>query len=177
MRLRHLQSLTVLLAGLYGLFVFGGNLMDYNSNYAFVEHVLSMDTTFEGNELMWRAIESPAMHTVAYIGIIAAEGLFAALGIIGGIMLFARRNDTAERYDRARSWGYAAYGVGLLIWFFGFIIIGSEWFAMWQSQIWNGKDTAMPLAILWAAFAALLAINEPVQRSLDRAEAISHADL
>lgn len=170
MRLRHLQSLTVLLAGLYGLFVFAGNLMDYNSNYEFVEHVLSMDTTFEGNALMWRAVESSTMHTIAYIGIIVAEGLFALLGIVGGILLFVRRNAPIADYDRARSWGFAAYAMGLLIWFFGFIIIGSEWFAMWQSQIWNGKDTAMPLAILWAAFAALLAMNEPVQRSIDRVD-------
>ena len=47
--LRTLQSLTLFLAGLFGLFVFAGNLMDYNSNYQFVQHVLSMDTTFEGN--------------------------------------------------------------------------------------------------------------------------------
>lgn len=158
--LRLLQALTVFLAGLYGLFVFAGNLMDYDSNYQFVRHVLSMDTTFEGNALMWRAIDSPVIHTIAYIGIIAAEGVFAALGLIGGIKLFLARNGDLTAYNRARSWGFAAYGVGLLIWFLGFIVIGSEWFAMWQSSIWNGKDTAMPLAILWAAFAALLAMND-----------------
>jgi len=159
--LRLLQSLTVFLAGLYGLFVFAGNLMDYGSNYQFVEHVLSMDTTFDGNALMWRAITVPWIWTVAYLGIIVAEGVFAALGLIGGVVLFRRRNDDIVAYDRARVWGYSAYGVGLLIWFFGFIVIGSEWFAMWQSSTWNGKDTAMPLAILFAAFAALLAMNAP----------------
>lgn len=159
--LRLLQAFTVFIAGLYGLFVFMGNLMDYNSNYQFVQHVLSMDTTFEGNALMWRAITEPWVWTVGYIGIIVAEGVFAALGLIGGVLLFLRRNADAPQYDRARSWGYWAYGVGLLIWFVGFIVIGSEWFAMWQSDTWNGKDTAMPLAILWAAFAALLAMNPP----------------
>lgn len=158
--LRLLQALTVFLAGLYGLFVFAGNLMDYDSNYQFVRHVLSMDTTFEGNALMWRAIDSPVIHTIAYIGIIAAEGVFAALGLIGSIKLFLARNGDLTSYNRARSWGFAAYGMGLLIWFLGFIVIGSEWFAMWQSSSWNGKDTAMPLAILWAAFAALLAMND-----------------
>ena len=68
--LRLLQALTVFSAGLYALFVFGGNLMDYNSNYEFVHHVLSMDTTFEGNALLWRAIESEVVHHIAYIGII-----------------------------------------------------------------------------------------------------------
>lgn len=158
--LRVFQALTVLLTGLYALFVFLGNLMDYPSNYAFVEHVLSMDTTFEGNALMWRAITEPWVWTLAYLGIIVAEGLVAALGIIGGIVLFLRRGDTT-RFDRAKAWGYATYAIALLIWFFGFIVVGSEWFAMWQSSTWNGKDTAMPLATLFAVFAVLLALNEP----------------
>ena len=158
--LRHLQAFTVFSAGLFGLFVFAGNLMDYDSNFQFVKHVFSMDTTFEGNALMWRAIDNPVIHHIAYIGIILAEGAFALLGLVGGIKLFRARHASLAEYDRARGWGYAAYGMGLLIWFIGFIIVGSEWFAMWQSDTWNGKDTAMPLAILWAAFAAVLAMND-----------------
>ena len=160
--LRLLQAFTLFSAGLYGLFVLMGSLMDYDSNYQFVKHVLSMDTTFEGNALMWRAITVPWMWTVGYIGIILAEAVFAALGLIGGIKLFLRRDADAATFNRAKSWGYGAYGVGFLIWFIGFIVIGSEWFAMWQSSTWNGKDTAMPLAILWAGFAVLLALSDPV---------------
>ena len=160
--LRRLQAFTLFSAGLYGLFVLMGNLMDYDSNYQFVKHVLSMDTTFEGNALMWRAITVPWMWTVGYIGIILAEAVFAALGLIGGIKLFLRRDADAATFNRAKSWGYGAYGVGFLIWFIGFIVIGSEWFAMWQSSTWNGKDTAMPLAILWAGFAVLLALSDPL---------------
>ncbi len=158
--LRLLQAFTLFSAGLYGLFVFMGNLMDYDSNYQFVKHVLSMDTTFEGNALMWRAITIPWVWTVGYIGIIVAEAAFAALGLIGGIKLFLRRSADTATFNRAKSWGYGAYGVGFLIWFIGFIVIGSEWFAMWQSSTWNGKDTAMPLAILWAGFAVLLALGD-----------------
>lgn len=160
--LRLLQAFTLFSAGLYGLFVLMGNLMDYDSNYQFVKHVLSMDTTFEGNALMWRAITVPWIWTVGYIGIILAEAVFAALGLIGGIKLFLRRDADAATFNKAKSWGFAAYGMGFLIWFIGFIVIGSEWFAMWQSSTWNGKDTAMPLAILWAGFAVLLALGDPV---------------
>lgn len=159
--LRLLQSFTLFSAGLFGLFVFLGNLMDYDSNYQFVVHVLSMDTTFEGNALMWRAIDSPIIHTLGYIGIIVAEGAFAAVAIIGAAKLFRRRNAGIAEYDRARGWGYLAYGLGFVIWFIGFIVVGSEWFAMWQSSDWNGKDTAMPLATLFTGFAVLLALNEP----------------
>lgn len=160
--LRLVQALTLFLAGLYGLFVFAGNLMDYDSNYQFVRHVLSMDTTFEGNALMWRAIDNEVLHHIAYWGIIISEGLFALLALVGAVKLFSRRNADVLAYNQAKAWGYSAYGIGLLIWFFGFIIIGSEWFAMWQSSTWNGKDTAMPLAILWGVFAVILAQHETV---------------
>lgn len=166
--LRLLQSLTLFSAGLFGLFVFAGNLMDYDSNFQFVKHVLSMDTTFEGNALMWRAIDSPVIHHIAYIGIIIAEGAFAFLALVGSVKLFLRRNADLDTYNRARSWGYAAYGLGFVIWFIGFIVIGSEWFAMWQSSSWNGKDTAMPIATLWAGFAVLLALNEPNTTTAER---------
>jgi predicted small integral membrane protein len=37
------------------------NLIDYETNYAFVRHVLSMDTTPPGNALMHRSIASPSL--------------------------------------------------------------------------------------------------------------------
>ncbi len=113
--LRLLQAFTLFSAGLFGLFVFMGNLMDYDSNYQFVQHVLSMDTTFEGNALMWRAITEPWVWTVGYIGIIVAEGVFAALALVGAVKLFLRRDADAASYDRARGWGYAAYALGFAI--------------------------------------------------------------
>ena len=65
----------LLLAGIalfYTLVVFN-NLTDFDSNYQFVHHVLSMDTTFPGNHGMWRALPSPAWHLVFYLSIIAWE--------------------------------------------------------------------------------------------------------
>ncbi|QTV80916.1 DUF2165 family protein [Microbacterium sp. NIBRBAC000506063] len=164
--LRLLQAFTLFSAGLFGLFVFLGNLMDYDSNYQFVRHVLSMDTTFEGNALMWRAITIPWVWTAAYIGIIVAEAVFAVLALVGAVKLFLCRDASDAEYNRARTWGYAAYALGFAIWFLGFIVIGSEWFAMWQSSIWNGKDTAMGIVTLWAGFAVLLALNEPASASV-----------
>jgi predicted small integral membrane protein len=32
--------------------------------------------------------------------------------------------------------------MGFLVWFLGFMVIGGEWFAMWQSDTWNGQDAA-----------------------------------
>lgn len=167
--LRLLQAFTLLSAGLFGLFVFMGNVMDYDSNFQFVKHVLSMDTTFEGNAIRWRAITAPWAWTVGYLGIIVTEGVFAALALIGAVKLLHRRHASAAIYDQARGWGYAAYGLGLAIWFVGFVVVGSEWFAMWQSTVWNGKSTAMDIVTLWTGFAVLLAMDAPEKTACAKA--------
>ena len=71
-----LRIAKVLLAGGVGLFhtiVVWNNIADYDSNYQFVRHVLMMDSTFPGNHLMWRAMNSPAIHTAFYCSIILWE--------------------------------------------------------------------------------------------------------
>ena len=59
--LRDIKTLMVAGLALYPLLVAFGNITDYDSNYVVVQHVLSMDTTFPGNKLMYRAITSPAL--------------------------------------------------------------------------------------------------------------------
>jgi predicted small integral membrane protein len=59
------------------------NIVDYGSNYQFVQHVLSMDTTFPDNALRSRAITDPRLWQAAYAAIIAAEGVTCLLLAIG----------------------------------------------------------------------------------------------
>ncbi|MGA6934565.1 MAG: DUF2165 domain-containing protein, partial [Pseudolabrys sp.] len=58
----------------YAFIVAYDNVVDYGSNYEFVRHVLSMDTTFPGNALSHRAITNESVSRVAYALIIAMEG-------------------------------------------------------------------------------------------------------
>ncbi len=45
------------------------NFVDYDSNYEFVRHVLSMDTTFPNNALMGRAItDKLTLRTINLLG-------------------------------------------------------------------------------------------------------------
>ena len=119
-----LRLAKIVMVGCLALFAFivtFDNITDYGSNFAFVQHVLSMDATFPGNALMYRAITTPALWHLAYAGIIAAEGV-------------------------------AFLALGFLIWFFGFMVVGGEWFAMWQSSQWNGQPAAFRF------YAALLGV-------------------
>ncbi|RPF34276.1 putative small integral membrane protein [Streptomyces sp. TLI_185] len=121
---------------LYIALVAFGNITDFGTNQAFVQHVLAMDTTFKDDDLMWRAVTSKGLQNTAYVAIIAWETL-AALVLIYGTWLWARRD-----YARARS--ISTYGLLMLLLLFGagFIAIGGEWFSMWQSKTWNGLEAA-----------------------------------
>lgn len=158
-----MQAFVVLAVGLFALFVFLGNLLDYNSNYEYVKHVLSMDTTFEGNNLMWRAITTEGLQTAAYWGIITVEGLIAAFGLIAGVRMLTKLKKPYEQFVRAKTLGYYAFMLGFLLWFVGFIVIGSEWFAMWQSEIWNGKQTAMDITEVLGIF--LVVFMLPIEQA------------
>lgn len=49
MELRLTKAILVAALSAFCLMVAYGNLADYGSNYTFVRHVLSMDTTFPGD--------------------------------------------------------------------------------------------------------------------------------
>src|SRR2546428_7330961 len=72
------------------------NLTDYNSNFALVQHVLSMDTTFAESTVRWRAITNAALHHAAYWLIIAAEGLAGVLCLAGAFKMLLVSGASAD---------------------------------------------------------------------------------
>jgi predicted small integral membrane protein len=123
------------------------NLIDYETNYDFVRHVLSMDTTPPGNALMGRSIASPSLWRAAYALIIAGEGV-TALGFAGAAALLLRRvRSQGPSFNRAKGLTAVAAGLGFVVWFFGFMVIGGEWFQMWQSPLWNGQEAAFRIYV------------------------------
>ncbi|WP_316769458.1 DUF2165 domain-containing protein [Streptomyces sasae] len=127
---------------LYIALVALGNITDFGTNQAFVQHVLAMDTTFKDDDLMWRAITDKGLENAAYVAIIVWETL-AALVLIAGTWLWVRR-------DNVRARRVSTYGLLMLVLLFGagFIGIGGEWFSMWQSKTWNGLDAATRVLVL-----------------------------
>ncbi|MGE0152820.1 MAG: DUF2165 family protein [Reyranellaceae bacterium] len=134
----------VLVGGLalFALLVCVNNLVDYGSNFAFVRHVLSMDTTFADNALRGRAIAEPSLHHVAYGLIILGEGLTGALFAAATAMLARNLRAPAAAFHRAKRLAVLGAACGFVVWFVGFMVVGGEWFAMWQSPQWNGQEAA-----------------------------------
>ena len=134
------------------------NIVDYGTNYEFVKHVLSMDTTFPGNKLMGRAITDPSIWTFGYAAIIAAEGaVFFLLAVATVAMLLALRAPAAS-FQRAKTWMVAGAALGFMVWFFGFMVVAGEYFAMWQSKTWNGQEPAFRFYM--TLLAVLIFVNQ-----------------
>ena len=142
MIVRLAKILLVALVGLFSLLVGADNIVDYGTNYAFVQHVMSMDTVFPNSSLTWRAITSPALQHAAYAAIIAAEVLTGVLCLIGAWRLWNARAYFASEFNAAKDVAVAGLVLGFALWFFGFMVVGGEWFQMWQSQAWNGQEAA-----------------------------------
>jgi predicted small integral membrane protein len=118
------------------------NLTDYGSNFQFVRHVMSMDTTFPGNALAYRAVTIPALWHLAYAIIIVSQCAAGLLYLWGAVRLFRARYAPGAAFDQAKSTVIAASLLGFVIFFFMFMVIGGEWFAMWQSKDWNAQEAA-----------------------------------
>jgi predicted small integral membrane protein len=116
------KILLVASVALFTTLVVFNNITDYGSNYAFVEHVLRMDTTFPNNKGMWRAITSSTLHHAAYMLIILVEGITALLCWAGAVKLLR-----ALRKE----------------------VIAGEWFLMWQSPQWNAQQAAFRLTTIF----------------------------
>jgi predicted small integral membrane protein len=142
----------------YVLIVFN-NLTDYDSNYQFVRHVLMMDSTFPGNRGMWRAINAPRAHTAFYLLIIAWETLSMILCLTGGVKLASSLWDSPAAFNAAKRIAILGFTVSLMQWLVAFLVVGGEWFLMWQSKNWNGQDAAFRMFAIIGI--ALLFLAQP----------------
>jgi predicted small integral membrane protein len=134
------------------------NVTDYVTNFEFVRHVLSMDTTFPENALLYRRITSSALWNLAYWLIILGEGLTSLSLALAAIGLMRRLRSNGAEFDRAKRFVFTGSAIGFLVWFFGFMVVAGEWFAMWESRSWNGQEAAFRFYM--TILAVLIFVNQ-----------------
>ncbi|QGM45740.1 DUF2165 family protein [Methylocystis heyeri] len=139
---RYAKIFLVACVGALLLLVGLDNIFDYGTNFAAVQHILSMDTEPPDSAFQWRAIHSGLLHHVAYDFIMAAELGAGALCLAGALKLLRARGDSASAFNADKDLAIGGLTAGIAIYFFGFMTIGGEWFQMWRSQGWNMQEAA-----------------------------------
>jgi predicted small integral membrane protein len=140
--IRASKALLLCALGFYYVLVVFNNTNDYNSNLTFVRHVLLMDTTFPGNNGMWRAIHSPLVPLLFFVSLVIWETVTGVFCWWGGIRMLRNLRSSAATFNAAKRLGVVALTLSLLMWLTAFLSVGSEWFLMWQSKVWNGQQAA-----------------------------------
>jgi predicted small integral membrane protein len=150
---------------LFYTFLVFSNLTDYDSNYQFVRHVLMMDSTFPGNHGMWRAINSPAVHTAFYLTVIAWETATMVLCWWGVWRFVKSLKSDAKTFRKASTLSIAGLTLGMMMWLVAFLDVGGEWFLMWQSKTWNGQEAAFRMFAVVGIVLLVLVQPEIEERS------------
>ena len=78
--------------------------------------------------------------------------------LIAAVVLLWHVRSDAARFNRAKRLVHIGVALGLLVWFFGFLVVGGEWFQMWQSQKWNGQQGAFRFYL--TILAVLIFVNQ-----------------
>ena len=142
MAARYAKIAMVLSLAVFAFLVAFTNVTDPSGNMPFVQHVLSMDTTFRAPATAYRAIHLPSVQRLAFGLIVAGEALTCLLFALAGLRMLAARNAPAQAFNRSKGLVHVAALAGFLVWFLGFMAVGGEWFLMWQSPTWNGQEPA-----------------------------------
>jgi predicted small integral membrane protein len=134
------QTCLTFTLGLYFLLVSINNIFDYDTNFRFVQHVLSMDSLPYDKNVMWHAITNPKVHHLAYCSIISWEFLAGALCVAGGLSMVKELK--SDKFSVSKKIALTGLWIGVFLWVLAFITIGGEWFMMWESATWNGELSA-----------------------------------
>lgn len=153
MAIRNLKIALVVFAGLQGWLYVAGNLANWDAGLGAISYVLSM----QGNEIyanrIFPAITGTAGATGAFLIILTGEFLVGALCFKGAWELWAARKADATIFNQSKSFAILGAGMGVVVWFGGFIVIGGALFQMWQSEIGSGSFRD---AFVFAASSALV---------------------
>jgi predicted small integral membrane protein len=103
---------------------------------------MSMEDVGQDPDASWRAVTNPILQRTAF-GLIIIFQLLTGLAFLGAAFAMGKcAAATRARFRRAKALVPVGISLGFLVWFFGFVVIGGEWFQMWRSDGWNGQPAA-----------------------------------
>ena len=156
---RLIPLLILLGTGVMGGIVVLNNLTAPGANLAFVEHIMTMDTTNMDEGTQWREIRSPALHRIAFVTILLFEVAVTVLSLVGSYYLATNLGAPADAWEAAKLFGYLAFMAALVVWFLVIQVVGAEWFVSWQSESWNAIRDSTRINLITLAGIIILRLS------------------
>jgi len=136
------KVLLTLFISIFGLLMLYNNFTDYSTNYEYISHILSMDTTNDQSKYRHRAITSTLLHHRIYWLIITLEVVYTLSCLLGTYYLYKNINASQEQFHEAKKPALIGLLIAIFLYYIGFQTIGTEWFNMDESKTWNYNDRA-----------------------------------
>ena len=133
--IRYLKIVLVVFVSLLCLFYATQNVVNLQAAHGFVSAALSMAEHVAYPAAFGPAITSPALVWVALAVIILLEFAAGLLAAKGAWDLWSARDATAAAFNDAKTFALLGCGVGIIVWFGFFTVIGGAYFQMWQTQL------------------------------------------
>ena len=156
---RLIPLLILLGTGVMGAIVVLNNITAPGANLAFVEHIMTMDTTNMDEGTQWRAIQSPILHRIAFVTILLFEVAVTVLSLVGSYYLATNLGAPADAWEAAKLFGYLAFMAALVVWFLVIQVVGAEWFVSWQSESWNAIRDSTRINLITLAGIIILRLS------------------
>ena len=108
-----------------------------------IQQVLSIDATFPDNAVhAGRAIVDPRLHHLAYAAIIAIELLLGLVLLAGAVRMLWALGSPGADFNRAKGLALLGLAGTVAFLFVASLVVGGEWFQMWQSTTSKGQEAA-----------------------------------
>ncbi len=110
--------------------------------------------------MRWRDVTADWAHQVAYGLIVASELMIGIVCVAGAWRLYKARRAPAPSFRQAKPLATAGAAAGFAFFFLAFIVVGGEWFQMWQSSTWNAQEGAFRFAVLFGIVLIFLGLED-----------------
>lgn len=148
---RVITSLFILMVAAYYLVVGFDNITNPTnpnaSNWPFVQGVLSGDGVPADSGFEWRFIDATWFQAISYILVMTLETVTGIVLLIAGIKGL-RTSQNSLGWAQVQKWTFVGGFVGLSIFFFGFMVVGGNWFIMYLNSKWNGLEPAFQNSVM-----------------------------
>ncbi len=153
-------ALAALIACLHFIYA-AQNVVNAPAAVGVMAYVFSMaDHTVHPNAI-GPAVTHPQVIWVGFAVIIVLEFAAALLAGVGAAALWAVRSKSAAAFNAAKGYALLGAGLGLVIWFGFFIVIGGGYFQMWQTPAGQGSlNGAFQYGVICAASFIIIAMAD-----------------
>ena len=170
-------SILVLMTASYYLVVAFDNITNPSNpnagNWNFVKGVLSGDGVPADSGFEWRFIGATWFQVVSYVGVIVGEALTGLVLLFAGVQGL-RRSAQRAQWASVQRFTFLGSILGLLVFYFGFMVVGGNWFIMYLNSKWNGMTPAFQNSVM-TAFTLVVVLIVIIGSRLDDAAAFRTA--